>query len=63
MSSLFLLSVRQPRIQSWSAANQNRKTGRLDQAAETSYLISVHVGMNISGANDLTCYYDNSYES
>jgi hypothetical protein len=25
--------------------------------------ISVHVGMNISGANDLTCYYDNSYES
>jgi hypothetical protein len=26
-------------------------------------VISVYVGMNISGANDLTCYYDNSYES
>jgi hypothetical protein len=26
-------------------------------------IISVHVGMNISGPNDLTCYYDNSYES
>jgi hypothetical protein len=26
------------------------------------YLISVYLGMNISGANDLTCYYDNSYE-
>jgi hypothetical protein len=25
--------------------------------------VSVHLGMNISGANALTCYYDNSYES
>jgi hypothetical protein len=24
--------------------------------------VSVYLGMNISGANDLTCYYDNSYE-
>jgi hypothetical protein len=30
---------------------------------KSSGVISVHVGMNISGANDLTCYYDNSYES
>jgi hypothetical protein len=30
---------------------------------EGMFEISVHVGMNISGANDLTCYYDNSYES
>jgi hypothetical protein len=28
-----------------------------------SSVVSVHVGMNISGTNDLTCYYDNSYES
>jgi hypothetical protein len=42
-------------------------TSRIDSSdflfVNLPLVISVPVGMDISGANDLTCYYDNSYES